>query len=71
MLDQFLKQIAFPLFPTEKVCWIYHEKLNLRALRASKAAGFRHARDFTEDGDRKELLVLHRDSSGGESVIPS
>jgi RimJ/RimL family protein N-acetyltransferase len=58
ILMKFLHEIAFPMFPEEDVCWIYHEKLNHRALRASKAAGFRYVRDFREDGDLKELLTL-------------
>jgi hypothetical protein len=61
ILVKFLNEIAFPLFPEENVCWIYHEKLNQRALRASKAAGFRYVRDFVEDGIQKELLRLGKD----------
>jgi RimJ/RimL family protein N-acetyltransferase len=58
ILVKFLNEVAFPLFPGENVCWIYHEKLNQRALRASQAAGFRNVRDFIEDGCQKELLCL-------------
>ena len=61
ILLKFLNEVAFPLFPGESVCWIYHEKLNQRALRASQAAGFRYVRDFIEDGNQKELLRLGKD----------
>lgn len=63
ILLKFLNEVAFPLFPAEEACWIYHDRENLRALRASKAVGFRHVRDFTEDGDLKELMVLRRDEA--------
>jgi hypothetical protein len=33
------------------------------ALRSSKAVGFRHVRDFIEDGELKELLSLSRDEA--------
>jgi aminoglycoside 6'-N-acetyltransferase len=60
-LLKFINDVAFPLFPRENVCWIYHDKLNHRALRASKAVGFQHARDFIEDGNQMELLSLRKD----------
>lgn len=63
MLLKFLNNVAFPLFPEEEVCWIYHEPLNRRALRASQAAGFRYVRDFLEEGDVKQLLTLRRDEA--------
>ena len=63
ILLKFLSEVAFPLFHAEQVCWIYHDKLNRRALAAAKAAGFRHIRDFTEEGDRKELLVVRREEA--------
>jgi aminoglycoside 6'-N-acetyltransferase len=61
ILLKFLRDVAFPMFCEEHVCWIYHDKQNHRALCASRAAGFRHVRSFTEDGDLKELLALNRD----------
>jgi len=61
VLLKFLRDVAFPMFGEEHVCWIYHDKRNHRALRASRAAGFRHVRHFIEDGDPKELLALQRD----------
>ena len=63
MLLKFLTEVAFPRFHAEDVCWIYHDRLNHRALSASQAVGFRHVREFTEEGDRKELLVLGRDDA--------
>jgi aminoglycoside 6'-N-acetyltransferase len=60
ILLKFLNEIAFPLFQPEEICWIYHDKLNHRALSASRAAGFRSVRDFTEEGDLKELMALSR-----------
>lgn len=61
-LHRFINEVAFPLFPGEDVCWIYHDKLNQRALRASRAAGFRYVRDFIEDGSQRELLVFSKGS---------
>ena len=63
MLLKFLSEVAFPLFHAEQVCWLYHDKLNRRALTASRAAGFTHIRDFAEEGDRKELLVVRKDEA--------
>ena len=63
ILRKFLDEVAFPLFHPEKVCWIYHEPANQRALRASKAAGFQYVRDFIEDGALKELLMLRREDA--------
>jgi aminoglycoside 6'-N-acetyltransferase len=40
ILLKFLNDVAFPMFPAEEVCWIMHDKMNRRALRASRAAGF-------------------------------
>jgi hypothetical protein len=51
------------LFDEEHICWIYHERLNHRALAASGAAGFKHVRYFTEDGDPKELLAVSRNEA--------
>jgi aminoglycoside 6'-N-acetyltransferase len=60
-LLKFINDVAFPLFPQENVCWIYHDKLNHRALRTSNAVGFRYVRDFIEDGSQRELLTLRKD----------
>jgi aminoglycoside 6'-N-acetyltransferase len=64
-LLKFINDVAFPLFPKENVCWIHHDKLNHRALRASKAVGFQYLRDFVEDGSPKELLALGKDKCAG------
>ena len=61
MLLKFLNEVAFPLFPGESVCWIYHEAANLRALRASIAVGFRYIRDFAEHGEPRQLLGIDRE----------
>lgn len=58
ILLKFLSEVAFPMFPEEEVCWILHDKLNGRALRASRAAGFRYVRDVIDHGTLHELLVL-------------
>ncbi len=71
ILLKFLKDVAFPLFPAEDVCWIYHDRLNQRALRASRAVGFRHVRNFSEDGAAKELLVLRREEASASAAIES
>jgi aminoglycoside 6'-N-acetyltransferase len=63
ILLKFVSDVAFPLFPEENVCWICHDKLNHRALGASRAVGFQYARDFIEDGRQKELLRLCKDES--------
>ncbi len=60
ILLKFLNEVAFPMFPEEQVCWILHDKLNHRVLRASRAAGFRYVRDVLEEGIPNELLVLSR-----------
>ena len=60
ILLKFINEVAFPLFGGEHICWIYHEELNHRALAASRAAGFKHVRYFSEEGDAKELLAVSR-----------
>jgi aminoglycoside 6'-N-acetyltransferase len=60
ILLKFLQEIAFPLFPEEQVCWIAHDKVNQRALGASRAAGFHFVRDFMEDGIQHELLIIEK-----------
>jgi len=58
ILLKFMHEVAFPLFSGEHMCWIYHETSNHRALGASRAAGFKHARNFTEEGDQKQLMSV-------------
>jgi len=63
ILLKFINEVAFPVCEEEHICWIYHERLNHRALAASGAAGFKHVRYFTEDGDPKELLAVSRNEA--------
>lgn len=63
VLLKFLNDVAFPLFPEERVCWIYHGENNPRAIRASQAAGFREVRSFLENGKPQTLLSLRRDEA--------
>jgi len=67
ILVKFLVEVAFPLFPQEDVCWIYHERLNQRAVRASRAAGFQYVRNFLEDGELKELLSLRKEDAAARA----
>lgn len=60
ILIQFLQEVAFPLFPNEEICWLLHDHRNERALRCSKAAGFRHSHDVTVHGGPHALLHLMR-----------
>lgn len=60
ILVRFLRDVAFPLFPEENTCWIAHDKLNHRAIGASRAAGFRYVRDFVEEGIQHELLLIEK-----------
>ena len=59
-LVRFLRDVAFHLFPKENTCWIAHDKLNHRALGASRAAGFRYVQDFVEEGIQQELLLIEK-----------
>jgi hypothetical protein len=65
VLLKFLDEIAFPLFAEEEVCWILHDKLNGRALRASRAAGFEYLRDVVDHGTPHALFVLNKQRAGG------
>ena len=60
ILIKFLHEVAFPIFPGEKLCWISHDVPNTRARQASRAAGFRRTRTIMENGRRMELLVIAR-----------
>lgn len=59
-LIKFLTEVAFPIFPDQRVCWMSHDLGNERARRAARAAGFQPVRTILEDGKSKELLVLTR-----------
>jgi len=58
ILIRFLKEVAFPLFTQEDLCWIIHDHRNERATRASIAAGFRHSHDVAIHGSPHALLQL-------------
>lgn len=60
ILIRFLRKVAFPLFPQEELCWILHDHRNERAMRASKAAGFRHSHDIATHGWPHALLYLDK-----------
>jgi aminoglycoside 6'-N-acetyltransferase len=66
ILIHFLQEIAFPMFPDEECCWIVHDHLNQRAIRASKAAGFRQSHEVDFHGSTHALLQLMRDSCFGD-----
>ncbi|HYL15892.1 MAG TPA: GNAT family N-acetyltransferase [Terriglobales bacterium] len=63
ILPKFLLDVAFSLFPEEKICWIAHDSLNHRALGASKAAGFSYVRDFVEEGIQHQLLRIEKEDA--------
>jgi aminoglycoside 6'-N-acetyltransferase len=60
ILIRFLREVAFPLFPQEDLCWILHNHRNERAMRASKAAGFCYSHDITVHGSPHTLLCLSK-----------
>jgi hypothetical protein len=60
IIVRFLNEIAFPMFPEEEVCWILHDKMNKRAIRASRAAGFRCVRDALDHQTLHEVLVVNK-----------
>ncbi|HEX3919145.1 MAG TPA: GNAT family N-acetyltransferase [Caulobacteraceae bacterium] len=57
MLGGYVEQVAFPTYPSERLCWIAHELENLPARRCSAAAGFAPVREFVEDGHPSILMV--------------
>lgn len=65
ILVKFLSDIAFPLFPEENTAGSPHDKLNHRALGASRAAGFRYVRDFVEEGVQQRLLLIEKQDVAG------
>jgi aminoglycoside 6'-N-acetyltransferase len=60
MLGAYLRDVAFPLFPDERRCFIGHDHENVAGWRNSESVGFRHVRDFVEDDAPSRLLVLER-----------
>ncbi|HEY1751088.1 MAG TPA: GNAT family N-acetyltransferase [Caulobacteraceae bacterium] len=57
MLAGYVEQVAFPTYPSERLCWIAHELENLPARRCSAAAGFTPVREFVEDARPSILMV--------------
>jgi aminoglycoside 6'-N-acetyltransferase len=57
MLAGYIDQVALPLFPGERVCWIGHELENTAARMCSAAAGFTAVREYDEEGRRYILMV--------------
>ncbi len=66
LLSQFLDEVAFPLYSAEEACYIAHQTVNHRALRASQAAGFQFVREFLEEGLPNILLKKNRTPEGIE-----
>lgn len=56
MLSGYVDQVALPLHPGERICWIGHELENVAARRCSAAAGFSPVREYDEEGRRYILL---------------
>ena len=59
-LRAYLQDVAFPLYACEHRAYIGHDLTNTKALRCSRAAGFRPLRPFMEDGVEMLLLVIDR-----------
>jgi hypothetical protein len=57
MLGGYVDQVALPLYPAERVCWIGHELENTAARKCSAAAGFTPVREYDEEGRRYILMV--------------
>jgi len=64
MLGAYLREVAFPLFPDERVCLIAHEIANEAGWRTSLSVGFVAVRDFLEDGFATRLFKLERADFG-------
>jgi len=60
MLGSYVRDVAFPLYPDERCCYIAHALGNTPALACSRAVGFRDLGDFVEDGVDMRLLVIER-----------
>jgi aminoglycoside 6'-N-acetyltransferase len=60
MLRQYLMDVAFPLHPGERRCFICHEAENAAALACSRSAGFEFLRDVMEAGLPCRLLVFSK-----------
>jgi aminoglycoside 6'-N-acetyltransferase len=60
MLRAYVRDVVFPRWPQELLCYIAHAVANTRALACSRAVGFRDVGRFDEDGVAMRLLVLER-----------
>jgi len=60
MLSEYVRTIAFPLYPGGAECFICHDIANLPARACSRAAGFRPLREVVEGGVPSALLVFSR-----------
>jgi aminoglycoside 6'-N-acetyltransferase len=60
MLAAYVRDVVFPRWPDERLCYIAHAVANTRALACSRAVGFRELRTFDEDSVPMRLLVLER-----------
>ncbi|MHB8529996.1 MAG: GNAT family N-acetyltransferase [Caulobacteraceae bacterium] len=58
MLACYVEDVAFPLHPDERLCFIGHEVENTAARACSAAAGFRFVRTYVEGG--KPFVLLER-----------
>jgi len=63
MLGAYIKEIVFPLFPSEDTVYICHEKNNLAALATSLSVGFQILRSVLEEGKESTLLLLSKSKS--------
>lgn len=59
-LGAYLREVAFPHFPSETRAYIAHEPANTAALRCSEAVGFRPLRSFLEYGIETVLLMMEQ-----------
>jgi len=60
LLQAYLRDVVFDLFPDETCCYICHKLDNPQALRASQKAGFRVLRDVIEAEAPARLLVFDK-----------
>jgi len=62
MLQQYLKNVVFKIFPEETKCYIWHNLNNIAGLKCSKAAGFKFVMPVAEekDGLMGELLLYEK-----------
>jgi aminoglycoside 6'-N-acetyltransferase len=61
MLGDYLRDVAFALFPDQHRCFIAHQVENHKAIACSRAVGFEQIGPFVEEGFPSLLFVLDRD----------